>query len=417
MSGLIDWLAGRPEVQLDAKGDPRVGVTGASYGGAVSLLAAGYDDRVDAIAPVITYWNLADALFPDGVFKKLWAGIFVTSGGGCAEVPEAAVRDVRAGRRQRQTGRRRARTPDGTFTRGRGRPHRRALADRPGPERLPVPARPGRRHGQGHQGQRRARLRRLDRGRTRRRGRRGRPRPGPGRRLVRPLPEEGQGRRHRPRVPRHPDRRRRLHRRRRPEARREQRHVPRPEQRRAEDHPHRRRAAARDRRGSGRSAERPRRRPHADLPQPRRWQPALHLRRPRRRRRALPAVLARRRVLPRLPRAVRPLRLRPAGQRRTRHRVADRPCEREGGPGRRRAVRQGLRRLAGRETAGPALPARRPLPDHPRGAGQAGRADPARRRPRGRGRAPPPPRPLRDRPRLRLSRRARDVHRLPRRRP
>ncbi|MFJ8404176.1 alpha/beta fold hydrolase [Streptomyces microflavus] len=83
VSGLIDWLAGRPEVELDKKGDPRVGLTGASYGGAVSLLAAGHDQRVDAIAPVITYWNLADALFPDGVFKKLWAGIFVTSGGGC----------------------------------------------------------------------------------------------------------------------------------------------------------------------------------------------------------------------------------------------------------------------------------------------------------------------------------------------
>lgn len=83
VSGLIDWLADRPEVELDAKGDPRVGVTGASYGGAVSLLAAGHDDRVDAIAPVISYWNLADALFPDGVFKKLWSGIFVSSGGGC----------------------------------------------------------------------------------------------------------------------------------------------------------------------------------------------------------------------------------------------------------------------------------------------------------------------------------------------
>ncbi|MGW4239234.1 alpha/beta fold hydrolase [Streptomyces sp. NPDC004749] len=84
VSRLIDWLAKRPEVSLDAKGDPRVGVTGASYGGAVSLLAAGYDDRVDAIAPLITYWNLADALFPNGVFKKLWAGIFISNGGGCA---------------------------------------------------------------------------------------------------------------------------------------------------------------------------------------------------------------------------------------------------------------------------------------------------------------------------------------------
>ncbi|CQR63974.1 CocE/NonD family hydrolase [Streptomyces leeuwenhoekii] len=83
VSRLIDWLAGQPQVELDAKGDPRVGVTGASYGGAAALLAAGHDDRVDAIAPAITYWDLADALFPDGVFKKLWAGLFVTSGGGC----------------------------------------------------------------------------------------------------------------------------------------------------------------------------------------------------------------------------------------------------------------------------------------------------------------------------------------------
>ncbi|MHA5048730.1 alpha/beta fold hydrolase [Streptomyces sp. SD15] len=83
VSRLIDWLAKRPDVQLDKSGDPRVGVTGASYGGAVSLLAAGYDQRVDAIAPAVTYWNLSDALFPNGVFKKLWAGIFINSGGGC----------------------------------------------------------------------------------------------------------------------------------------------------------------------------------------------------------------------------------------------------------------------------------------------------------------------------------------------
>ncbi|WP_030249900.1 CocE/NonD family hydrolase [Streptomyces violens] len=80
VSGLIDWLAKRPDVQLDKPGDPRVGMTGASYGGAIALLTAGHDRRVDAIAPQITYWNLADALFPDGVFKKLWAGYFFTTG-------------------------------------------------------------------------------------------------------------------------------------------------------------------------------------------------------------------------------------------------------------------------------------------------------------------------------------------------
>ncbi|MBL1080581.1 CocE/NonD family hydrolase [Streptomyces actinomycinicus] len=85
VSRLVDWLAERPEVRLDRPGDPRVGMAGGSYGGAISLLAAGHDRRVDAIAPAVTYWNLADALFPNGVFKKLWAGVFFNTGGGCEE--------------------------------------------------------------------------------------------------------------------------------------------------------------------------------------------------------------------------------------------------------------------------------------------------------------------------------------------
>ncbi|MGW7362396.1 alpha/beta fold hydrolase [Streptomyces sp. NPDC054841] len=110
VSRLIDWLAKRPEVRLDATGDPRVGATGASYGGAVSLLAAGYDRRVDAIAPEITYWNLADALFPDEVFKKLWAGIFFTTGsvGTSGPAPDAeapAGTDTPAGTEQGAAGR------------------------------------------------------------------------------------------------------------------------------------------------------------------------------------------------------------------------------------------------------------------------------------------------------------------------
>ncbi|MFC5632715.1 CocE/NonD family hydrolase [Streptomyces bullii] len=92
VSKLIDWLAKQPQVELDKPGDPRVGVTGASYGGAIALLAAGHDSRVDAIAPAITYWNLADALFPNGVFKKLWAGIFVNTGGGCDRFEPALCR-------------------------------------------------------------------------------------------------------------------------------------------------------------------------------------------------------------------------------------------------------------------------------------------------------------------------------------
>ncbi len=102
-SGLLDWLAKQPEVVADGPNDPRVGVTGGSYGGALSLLLAGADKRVDALAPVITYNDLGQALLPnsagpggdgaspaanafaaDGVFKRSWAGIFFAAGMGAA---------------------------------------------------------------------------------------------------------------------------------------------------------------------------------------------------------------------------------------------------------------------------------------------------------------------------------------------
>jgi ABC-2 type transport system ATP-binding protein len=97
---LVDWLAKRPDVVHDGPGDPRVGVTGASYGGALALLLAGTDRRVDALAPEITWNDLAQALFPnaatrtplsadtpaagafapDGVFKRDWTGYFFAAG-------------------------------------------------------------------------------------------------------------------------------------------------------------------------------------------------------------------------------------------------------------------------------------------------------------------------------------------------
>ncbi|MFC4901613.1 alpha/beta fold hydrolase [Streptosporangium amethystogenes subsp. fukuiense] len=86
---LVDWVAKRPEVRLDAAGDPRVGIAGGSYGGAIALMAAAHDPRIDAIVPQITWYDLADALFPDatgqgplnGVFKRMWAGLFFSRGG------------------------------------------------------------------------------------------------------------------------------------------------------------------------------------------------------------------------------------------------------------------------------------------------------------------------------------------------
>ena len=85
---LVTWLARQPRVLLDHRGDPRVGITGASYGGGISLLAAAYDHRIDAVVAQSTWNNLATALFPNGagggpaggVFKRQWAGLLFSQG-------------------------------------------------------------------------------------------------------------------------------------------------------------------------------------------------------------------------------------------------------------------------------------------------------------------------------------------------
>ena len=97
---LIDLAASRPEVAKDGD-DPVIGFAGASYGGAVSLLAAGLDHRVDAIVPAFTWHSLRQALFPQhhvdgvakspadvnsanrqGVFKQRWAALLFSNAGG-----------------------------------------------------------------------------------------------------------------------------------------------------------------------------------------------------------------------------------------------------------------------------------------------------------------------------------------------
>jgi ABC-2 type transport system ATP-binding protein len=92
---LIDRLAARPDVLRDGE-DPRVAVAGGSYGGALALLLAAYDQRVDAVVAQITWNDLASSFLPNGVFKKLWAGLFFGSGGGAQQPdgPEGAGANV-----------------------------------------------------------------------------------------------------------------------------------------------------------------------------------------------------------------------------------------------------------------------------------------------------------------------------------
>jgi ABC-2 type transport system ATP-binding protein len=72
MSHIISFLATLPEVQLDAVNDPRIGMTGASYGGGIQLATAAIDHRVDAIVPTIGWNNLVDVLFPRGAVNSSW---------------------------------------------------------------------------------------------------------------------------------------------------------------------------------------------------------------------------------------------------------------------------------------------------------------------------------------------------------
>ncbi|MGE4424951.1 MAG: alpha/beta hydrolase [Solirubrobacteraceae bacterium] len=71
-SAVIDWVARRPEAQLDGAGDPRVGMHGASYGGGVQWAAASRDQRIDALVPAISWTSLVDALARDNRLKIGW---------------------------------------------------------------------------------------------------------------------------------------------------------------------------------------------------------------------------------------------------------------------------------------------------------------------------------------------------------
>jgi ABC-2 type transport system ATP-binding protein len=94
-SQLVSWLARQPRVLLDRPGDPRVGITGASYGGGLALLAAAYDHRIDAVVAQSAWNNLATALFPNaagggpasGVFARQWAGLLFTQGSAGFGIP------------------------------------------------------------------------------------------------------------------------------------------------------------------------------------------------------------------------------------------------------------------------------------------------------------------------------------------
>ena len=65
-------------VETDS-GDPVVGMVGGSYGGAIQLVAAGIDPRIDAIVPAIAWNSLPASLYPDSSFKTSYASLLLLS--------------------------------------------------------------------------------------------------------------------------------------------------------------------------------------------------------------------------------------------------------------------------------------------------------------------------------------------------
>ena len=76
---LVDRVARFPWVKKDRPGDPRLGAIGGSYGGGYQFLGAFEELRLhgrpifDALAPEITWHDLAQSLAPSGVVRTAWA--------------------------------------------------------------------------------------------------------------------------------------------------------------------------------------------------------------------------------------------------------------------------------------------------------------------------------------------------------
>jgi pimeloyl-ACP methyl ester carboxylesterase len=84
---VIDWIAQQGFAELEdgatterAGGDPVLGALGGSYGGGYQLLTAAQDDRLDAIAPEITWNSLPQSLAPNGAVQSTWVDALYGAG-------------------------------------------------------------------------------------------------------------------------------------------------------------------------------------------------------------------------------------------------------------------------------------------------------------------------------------------------
>ncbi len=79
VSALIDWaVANAPIATVD--GDPIVGMTGGSYAGGIQTATASLDDRLDALAPEISWADLRYSLYSGEVINQGWVAALYAAG-------------------------------------------------------------------------------------------------------------------------------------------------------------------------------------------------------------------------------------------------------------------------------------------------------------------------------------------------
>ena len=81
VSALLDFVARQPEALVDRGRDPRVGMTGGSYGGGIQLVAAAIDRRIDAIVPDIAWNSLRTSLYLNATAKTGWSSLLYAAAG------------------------------------------------------------------------------------------------------------------------------------------------------------------------------------------------------------------------------------------------------------------------------------------------------------------------------------------------
>ena len=73
---IVNWIGDNPLADLNEPGDPKVGMVGGSYGGALQLAAAG-NPEIDAMIPVDSWSTLLDTFYPSNTFKTAYGALYM----------------------------------------------------------------------------------------------------------------------------------------------------------------------------------------------------------------------------------------------------------------------------------------------------------------------------------------------------